>query len=67
MARLLRLMDEQDGMKALVRWKGLPNSEDTLEPLARVYEYVPEMLLRLILRKTTSIALDDKTLRILSL
>ena len=66
-ARLLRLVDEQDGMKVLIRWKGLSKSEAILEPLERVYKDVPAMLLRLLGRKTTPTALADKSRRILAL
>ena len=66
-ARLLRFLDEQDGMKVLVRWKVLLNPEDTLEPLARVYEDAPAMLLRLLRHKATPTTLADKARRILAL
>ena len=64
---LMRLEDTEDGLKVLVRWKGLPNSEDSLEPLARVYEDVPQMLLRLLQRKNTPIPLAEKARRALAL
>lgn len=53
-SRLMRLVEEPDGIKVQVRWKAdLPNAEDTLEPLANVYEDVPKMLLSLLGRKNT--------------
>jgi len=66
-ARLMRLVDEPNGMQVLVRWKGLPISEDSLEPLERMYEDVPQMVLRLLQRKNTPSALADKARRTLSL
>jgi len=66
-ARLMHPVEEQDGIKVLVRWKGLPNSEDTLEPLQRVYEDVPEMLLRLFQRKNIPVGLVEKSRHALAL
>lgn len=40
-ARLLNLVDQEGDLFVVVRWKGLSSSENTLEPLARVYEDVP--------------------------
>ena len=59
-ARLMRLGDTEDGLKVIVRWKGLPNSEDTEESLERVFEDVPQMLLRLLRRKNTPVSLAEK-------
>ena len=56
-ARLMKLVDTPDGLKVQVRWKGLSISEDTLEPLKRIYEDVPNMLERLLKRKNTPIEL----------
>lgn len=66
-ARLMRLVDDPNGMKVLVRWKGLPNSEDSLEPLARVFEDVPQMVTRLLHRKNTPSDLADKARRVFAL
>jgi len=66
-ARLLKLTDEPDGMKVIVRWKGLPHSEDSAESLEHVYEDVPQMLLRLLQRKNTPAPLAEKARRILAL
>jgi len=52
-SRLLRLIDDPNGLMVQVRWRGLPDSEDTLEPISRVYEDVPELFLKLIERKNT--------------
>ena len=66
-ARLVRLVDSEDRLKVIVHWKGLPNSEDTEEPLERVFEDVPQMLLRLLLRKNTPAPLAEKARSLLSL
>lgn len=67
-ARLMRLEETDDRtLKVVVRWKGLPHSEDTLEPLHRVYEDVPRMLLRLLQRKSTPQRLAEKARRALAL
>ena len=65
--RLLRLVDTEDGLKVIIRWKGLQNSEDTEEPLERVFEDVRQMLLRLLRRKKTPAHLAEKVRSILSL
>ena len=66
-ARLMRLKDTDDRLKVLVRWKVLPNSEDSLEPLEQVFEDVPEIVKRLLLRKHTPPELADKARRMLAL
>ena len=66
-ARLLRLEDKPEGLMVAVRWKGLTNSEDTLEPLDRVYKDVPQMLVRLLQRKYTPKDLAAKARSLLAL
>lgn len=61
------LVDEPDGLNVLVRWKGLPHSEDWLEPLEHVYEDVPAMLLRLLERQNTPSSLAAKARSLLAL
>jgi len=51
--RLLRLENGPDGLMVAVRWRGLPTSADTLEPIARIHEDVPRMLQNLLNRKST--------------
>ena len=51
------LEETEDGIMVHVRWRGLPNSEDTLEPLQRVHEDVPQMLRSLLSRKSIPKAL----------
>ena len=65
--RLLRLEEHPDGVYVLVRWKGLPNSDDTLEPLVKVYEDVPRMLERLLNGKNSPRELVAKARKILAL
>lgn len=52
-ARLLSLNEEQDALKTLLYWKGLPTSENSLKPIIKVYEDVAVMLERLLKRKNT--------------
>lgn len=66
-ARLMRLLDTATGLKVLIRWKGLPNSEDSAEPLDRVFEDVPQMLVRLLDRKSTPPDLAEKARQIVAL
>ena len=66
-SRLMRLAESDDALHVVVRWKGLPHSEDSMEPLGRIYEDVPQMVLRLINRKSTARDLADKARAALSL
>ena len=66
-ARLMGLEDSRNGLKVLVRWKGLDNSEDSLEPLQNVFEDVPTMVKRLLQRKNLSPDLVRKAKAFLSL
>lgn len=59
-SRLLRLVDQDGKLLVAVRWKGLGASEDTLEPLKRVYEDVPGLLVKLLRRKSTAAKLRSK-------
>lgn len=59
-ARLMKLVETESGLQVQVRWKGLTNADDTLEPLCHVYKDVPKMLLRLLNRKNISRALAAK-------
>lgn len=51
-ARLMGIQESSDGLVVHVRWKGLPHSEDTLEPILKVFEDVPVMLTNLLKRKS---------------
>lgn len=65
--RLLELVESPDGLKVRIRWKGLPASEDTEEPIKNVYEDVPVLLEKLLKRKNTPAHLADKARRVLGL
>lgn len=38
--RLMRLLNTKDGLIIYVRWRGLPDSEDTVEPIVKIFEDV---------------------------
>lgn len=59
-SRLLRLVEQDDQLCVLVRWKGLEDTEDTLEPLQRVHEDVPQLLAKLLRRKNTNARLRSR-------
>ena len=60
MARLLRLVDQDGDLYVVVRWKGMSESEDTMEPLSRVFEDVPALTRKLLARKSTPAALRTR-------
>lgn len=66
-SRLLKLVDHNGDLHVLVRWKGLSKDDDTLEPLFRVYEDVPHLLVKLLNRKGTPADLRNKAHRMLGL
>lgn len=47
---LMRLVESTDGIKVQVRWRGLSESQDSLQCLQAVYEDVPDLLLKLLQR-----------------
>lgn len=51
--RLLKLVQDDEKRFIQVRWKCLSKSEYTFEPLARMYEDIPAMVLKLLRRKKT--------------
>lgn len=59
-SRLLQLVEDNGSVFVSVRWKGLSPTEDTLEPLHHVYEGVPQLLFKLLHRKTTNADLRIK-------
>ncbi len=59
-SRLLSLEDFPDGLYVRVCWKGLDNKEDTLEPIARVSEDVPQLFGKLLKRKSKPADLSTK-------
>lgn len=66
-AQIMELVDSPDKLQVSVRWMGLPNSDDTLEPTDRVYEGIPQMMLRLIARKNIPSGMVTKARSILEL
>ena len=58
-SRLLRFELMSDGIKVAVRWKGLPKSCDTLEPVAQIHQDVPDLLKKLLARKSTPSNIAD--------
>lgn len=59
-ACVLEVVDENVRLRIRVRWRVLPNSEDTLEPQESVYEDAPQMLLRLLdLKKTPCSSIEQ--------
>lgn len=58
--RLMELVQTNDGIHVRIRWRGLPDSEDTLEPVAQVYQDVPDLLLKLLKRKNTPVHLANQ-------
>lgn len=59
-SRLFRLIESEGKIKVLMRWNGLSNNDETMEPLAQVYEYVPDLLKKLSARRNTPKALARK-------
>lgn len=45
--RLMDFTNIENGLMVKVCWSGLPESEDTLEPFAKLYEGVPQLQLKL--------------------
>lgn len=67
-SRLLRLQEDDNGrLHVVVRWKGFSSSDDTFEPIERVYEDVPKLLRKLLNRKVTPPELRDKAHVVLGL
>lgn len=49
--RLMRLFDSPSGLMVQVRWRGFPPTEDTSEPLQKIFEDVPALVLKFLNRK----------------
>ena len=56
-SRLLSLEDLPNGLHVRIWWKGLSDAEDTLKPIARVHEDVPQLFDKLLKRKSTPVEL----------
>ena len=50
-SRLMRLEKTPTDLCVRVRWRGLTSSEETLEPIGRVHADVPQLFMRLLIRK----------------
>lgn len=46
-----------------VRWRGLPDSEDTLKYVSKIYEDILQLFKKLLLRQNIPIALANKAHR----
>ena len=55
--RLKKLVEVDGELMVQIRWRGLPDSEDTLEPIKQVYDDVPTLFEKLLSRKNTPVAL----------
>lgn len=51
--RLMASVDELNKLKSKISSKGMPDSEDTMEPLERKHEDVPTMLQNILSCKST--------------
>ena len=49
--RLKKLVEVDGELMVQIRWRGLPDSEDTLNPIKQVYDDVPTLLEKLLSRK----------------
>ena len=65
--RLMGLEEMSTGLFVRVRFRGLPSSEETLEPIGRVHADVPQLFMKLLSRKTTAGQLAVKARRELGL
>ena len=52
--RLMKLVDDNGTLNIHICWSGLPESEDTLEPLPQVYQEVSVLVQKLLARKITA-------------
>lgn len=58
--RPLQLVEDNGNLCVSIRWKELSSTEDTLEPLHRVYKDVSKLLVKLLHCKTTNAYLSKK-------
>lgn len=58
--RFMSLVDTDNGLVVRVCWRGSPKSEDTIEPVARVYEDLPKLFKKLLAGKNAPIDLALK-------
>lgn len=51
--RLMKLTDIDGKLVIHARWRGLPKSKNTLEPLRQIYDDLPALFRNLLARKNT--------------
>lgn len=51
--RLMKIVESGKGLMVQGLWQGLPEPGDTLEPLSKIDEYVPQLLLKLLVCMNT--------------
>lgn len=57
---LVTLKENSNGLHDLIHWKGLEETEDTLEPIVRVSKDVPQLIENILNRKSTPANLATK-------
>lgn len=65
--RMLLLEDSKGGLMITIHWRGLPPSEDTLEPIAQAYQNIPDLLQQLLVYQNARHLLIEKTRPIIGL
>lgn len=65
--RLMRLIESEEGLFVLICWRGMPQTEETLEPLNKIHEDVPQLLEKLFCCKNIPDSLVAKALHTLAL
>lgn len=65
--RLRKLVDTDNGLMTEIRWKGLPEFDNFLKPLQKLYEYVPVLFKKVLARKNTPADLANKVRLLLHL
>lgn len=59
-SRLLKIVEKNGTLQVFLRWKGLIRDDDATNPLQRVYEKVPELVLKLLNCKSTPVCLSKR-------
>lgn len=58
-SRRMKLYETNDGLMVKVRWKGLSDTDDTLEPISKINEDLPILFHKILERKATPSHLVD--------